>query len=165
MHVFRISNKIETKKSNVWSGRGVFAKSDIKKGEVLIDIEAKITGIPSDYTLQINESEYLVADYIDNLINHSCNPNILIKLYTQNKKRVSYIALKNIKRGQELFWNYNTTEWDLVTKFICRCSSKKCIGKISGAKYLTKKQVNKILPLMSSYIKMKVTRASRQRGD
>ncbi len=162
MTIFKISDKIEVRKSNTLSGKGVFAISNIKKDEVLIDIEEKITKKPTNYTLQINKSEFLVANCIDNcidnFINHSCNPNIFVRFHKNNKKRISYIALKNIRKKQELFWNYNTTEWDLVTKFTCFCNSKNCTGQISGMKYLTKNQRNDLLPLLSPYIKMKIGR-------
>lgn len=160
MRVFRISDKIEIKKSNVCSGKGVFAREDIKKGEVLIDIEARIIKRRVDYALQTGKSSYLIANYIDNFINHSCKPNIFVKLDKNNKNRISYIALKSIKRGQELFWNYNTTEWDLGSGFTCHCGLKCCIKKVRGMKYLMKSQQKKLAPISTPFIRKKLKETS-----
>lgn len=135
-----ISPNIEVKKSSICSGKGVFAKELIKKGALLIHVEAKIVTSSSVYALQTGEHRYLLAPYADNYINHSCHPNVLIKLYPNKPRYVSFIAIKKIDKSQELFWNFNTTEWDLKDRFKCGCNSKDCVGQIRGMKYLTSSQ-------------------------
>jgi hypothetical protein len=153
-----ISDKIKGRKSSICSSEGVFAKNYIKKGEMLVDAEADIIKKPNALTLQIGESEYLYARYIDNIINHSCNPNVFVRLYKNNKKRYSYIALKNIKKDQELLWNYNTNDWDVAKDFVftCNCNSKTCARIIRGMKYLTKSQQKKLLPIVLPFIRKKL---------
>jgi len=165
MQIFKISDKIEVKKSSVCSGKGVFAKRNIRKGELLIDIEAMVVKKRVDYALQIGKSAYLLANYIDNFINHSCSPNVFVKLYENNKNRVSYIAFKNIRKGQELFWNYNTTEWDFGKGFICHCGSKNCIRRVRGMRYLTKLQQKKLAPISTPFIRKKLQEVFRKRSD
>ena len=158
MKLITKSNKIEMRKSYISSSMGIFAKNDIVKGEVLIDAEADIIKKLTAYSLQIGESKFLFARYIDNYINHSCDPNVFVKLYSNNRKRYSYIALKNIKKGQELFWNYNTNDWDVAKNFsfVCNCDSKNCAKLIRGIKYLTKSQQKKLMPIATPFIRKKL---------
>ena len=129
----KLSEKIAVRKSPV-HGKGVFALKAIHNGEMIIDIEASIVSTSSEYTLQISERRHLFAGYIDNYINHSCAPNVRVKLYPSNPKRVSYIAIRRIPAGSELFWNYNTAEWKLKKRFACRCNPS-CVEIVNGAKY------------------------------
>ncbi len=150
-----ISNKIEVGESGVCEGRGVFAKEDIQYGEIIVDIEARIVRGPSEYALQIGEEEFLLENYIDNLINHSCVPNCRVNLWKENKKRVSFISLKTIKKGEEIFWNYNSTEWVQNPEFSCGCKKKDCVGQIKGAKFLTEEQFEKIREVCSDFVRLK----------
>ena len=163
MKLITKSNKIEMRKSYISSSMGVFAKNDILKGEVLIYAEANIIKKLTGYSLQIGKSKYLFARYVDNYINHSCNPNVFVKLYSNNQKRYSYIALKNIKKGQELFWNYNTNDWDVAKNFlfVCNCGSKNCVKLIRGIKYLTKSQQKKLVPIVTPFIRKKLAAMRR----
>ena len=158
MKTFTISDKIIVKKSEICPGKGVFAKKNINKSEIIIDAEADIITKPNPYTLQIGKSKYLFAKYVDNIINHSCSPNVFLRLYKNNVKRYSYVALKNIKKGQELFWNYNTNDWDVARSFAfpCNCGSKNCVKVARGMKYLTKLQQTKLSPISTPFIRKKL---------
>lgn len=158
MQIFTLSDKITMKKSGISSGVGVFAKNDIDKDEIIIDAEADILTSSNRYTVQIAESEYLFAEYMDNFINHSCSPNVYLKLYADNKKRYSFVALSRIKEGQELFWNYNTNYWDVAgsLEFPCNCGSKNCAKVIRGIKYLTKLEQEKLYPFLTPFPRKKL---------
>jgi hypothetical protein len=63
---------------------------------------------------------------------------------------MNFVALRNIKKGEEITYNYLTTEYDLVRDnldFDCKCGSKN--GRIKGFKFLTKSQKLKLKPLLS----------------
>ncbi len=153
MKLFMISSKIEVRNSPL-QGKGLFATANISKGEVLLDLEARIISKPAYYGLQIDPRHYLVANYPDNFINHACIPNVYVKLHPHNRKRVTYLAWKNIRKGRELFWNYNTSEWDSGKEFsfICKCGSRNCIGKMQGMKYLSVKEKKRLWTISTSYI-------------
>jgi len=74
-------------------------------------------------------------------INHSCEPN---SRYKQERLRIWIVALRNIKKGEEITYDYGYDMED-YKDHPCRCSSKKCIGYIIGKKYRKefKKIVNK----------------------
>ena len=71
---------------------------------------------------------------IDNFINHSCNPNAYV--YIKNPAQVFLVALKNIKMGQEITFDYSTTMYNDKWIAKCNCKSKLCRGVIKEFKYL-----------------------------
>jgi len=83
--------------------------------------------------LQIGYDKYLV--------NHSCNLNAGIK------NNVILFAIKNIKKGEEIKFDYSTTvdEDDWTMK--CECHQKNCRKIIKDFKYLPKNTQKKYLKL------------------
>ena len=79
-------------------------------------------------------------------INHSCNPNCEVDIIDN---KIWIIAIKNIKKGEELSYDYGYVfDKDDFKEHVCKCASKKCIGYIIAkddwSKYLNyiKKIVN-----------------------
>jgi len=151
--------KIAVKDSPV-EGKGMFATSDIKNGEIVCVMEGEKISIPElkrRYTygkericdpLQISERQYLdmVKPYV--YINHSCEPNLAMT------KISTLIALRDIKKGEEVFYDYSTTEWtyDNFGKYAewsmdCICGNKNCRKIIVQFPFLPKKLQDKYLEL------------------
>ena len=59
-------------------------------------------------------------------INHSCNPNCETEIIDNE---IWIIALKNIKKGEELFYNYGYDIED-YEDHPCKCGSDNCVGYI-----------------------------------
>lgn len=70
---------------------------------------------------------------IDDLINHSCNPNAGIRLM-QNGYRL--IALRDIERGQEITYDY-ATYIDSPERLLCCCGESCCRKEIGRFRELT----------------------------
>lgn len=104
-------------------GRGVFTERDFKKGEIVevapvIPVSKRNVNdngeAPDGYLLDWDgnyedEEHCMPLGYIM-LYNHSSTPNIMLDqdfdAYT-----MTAIALRDIKKGEELFWNYNCEIW------------------------------------------------------
>lgn len=125
----------------------LISKEVIKKNEIILKAEGKIVKFPTRTSFQIGKKEHLECEPIK-FINHSCNPNTYINL-----QDLTLRALKNIKKNEELTFNYLTTEWDLANKFKCECNSKYCFKNIKGLKYLSFEKRKKIKPSISPIIK------------
>jgi len=117
-------------------GLGVFAKTDIKKGEVIyrftggvIDYyEAKnIPGKEECMALQIGDNKYIDTDIPGCYINHSCEPNCAIV------DDFNLIALVNIPINTELRYDYSTT-MDDGYRMECRCGKDLCRGVVEDFK-------------------------------
>ena len=76
---------------------------------------------------------------IARLINHSCDPNC--EVYGSGLKVWVY-AIKDIKKGEELTYDYGFSFDENFKDFPCRCGSKKCVGYIirEGSRWRIKKQ-------------------------
>jgi SET domain-containing protein len=59
-------------------------------------------------------------------VNHSCEPNLVSRIV---RGHILYIALRNIKRGEELTIDYRFDKD--VEKVVCRCRSPNCRGTIN----------------------------------
>lgn len=115
------------KKSN--KGWGIYAGRNYKKGEFVWELLGKkilpknvkllMGGYREDLIspLQIGPALYYKLDKPSYYFNHSCDPN------TGMRHKSSLFALKNIKRGQELTFDYSTT---IDESFVCECGSPKC---------------------------------------
>lgn len=124
-------------------GSGTFAKSPIKKGTLLAVFggyvlsrqeEEKLPLAIRDIAIQIDRKHVIgvrrmreVADC--DYVNHSCNPNAGIK------GQISLVAMKNIKKNEEVTFDYGTVLFKTknVPKYElkCLCGSQNCRKKIT----------------------------------
>jgi len=150
-----VPDSIEIKKSN---GKGLFAKELIKKGSIVFHFDGKIgdDAHTNPESLQIDEDKFLesTAEF-DNFLNHSCEANCHI-----DWENLNLVALKDIQIGEEITFDYNTAEYDLINmvencSFKCSCGSKNCIGEIKGFRYLSPEQKKKIQKFISPFLKKK----------
>lgn len=141
--------------------KGVFANRDFKKGEFIKEFKGKLftsKQLPypydkvKDHYVQIGSNLYLgPSGNIDDFFNHSCNPNSGLKI---DNNKVILIAIKKIKKGEEMTWDYSTTMDEDDFEMNCYCQYKNCRKRIRDFKYLPKKiQKNYIiLGIVPKYI-------------
>tara|TARA_Y100001970_G_C14045642_1_gene756175 strand:+ start:292 stop:783 length:492 start_codon:yes stop_codon:yes gene_type:complete len=152
-------------------GTGVFADQNIKKNTKIIEyIGEKVlrsegnkrsekrlkkylnsveTG--SVYIFEVNSKYDIDGSPLYNkarYINHSCNPNCEVDI---EKGRIWISSIKDIKRGDELSYDYGFEfDEDDFMDHKCNCGSKKCIGFVISSddwnkykKYL-RKQIKRL---------------------
>lgn len=113
---------LEKRKSKI-DGHGVFAASNIKKGERFYSVPISIVyDRQMKRCARIGEGRYVCDERILNYVNHSCEPNSELRI---EKSGIFLRALVNIKKGEELTVDYEKTELKGI-KRICNCHSKKC---------------------------------------
>ncbi|EGF97205.1 uncharacterized protein MELLADRAFT_87258 [Melampsora larici-populina 98AG31] len=80
-------------------------------------------------------------------INHSCEPNVSFVLENgivgRDQHQWVLKSLCEIKKGQPLTFAYFSTEWEMTQPFDCQCQSKKCLGRIEGAKFMDESILSK----------------------
>ncbi|KAJ7142684.1 hypothetical protein C8R44DRAFT_603221 [Mycena epipterygia] len=74
-------------------------------------------------------------------VNHSCEPNVAVDISAADRGKWHVRALTNIEAGSALSFFYPSTEWEMVQAFECECGAESCLGRIQGAKFLTREQV------------------------
>lgn len=104
-------------------GYGVFTTMAFKKGETLFKLKGEIINSPTRTSVQIAKDKH-IEDIIAGQINHNCAPNSRV-----NRKAGTFVSLKNIKKNEELTFDYNQNEDILSSPFICECCGKKILGK------------------------------------
>jgi len=148
--------KIHVRQSGI-HGKGVYAARLIKKGERIIEYKGEridwpeaLRRHPHDPS-QPNHTFYFALDddyVIDGKktgnsakwINHSCDPNCEASLVEINGSlRVFVEALRSIKAGEELFYDYGLVIDERQTKklkaeYACWCGSKNCRGTMLAPK-------------------------------
>jgi SET domain-containing protein len=144
-------------------GYGIFTDEPLKTGDYVLTMSGKI--LPASQVgdevraMQIGPETYLVEDiapghdgsepqYLDNYLNHSCEPNVgfirgTLELY----------ALRDIATGEELLWDYsssmNAPGWSLP----CFCNSRQCRGRIESFCDLSPEAKQRLLPIALSYLR------------
>ena len=153
-----VSEKTEVRDTK--KGKSLFSIDSFVKDEIILKFEEKFLKKPRRDTLCIDISKHQYStdpNAAENFLNHFCSPNGYI-----NFDDLTYRALRPIKKGEELTFNYLTTEWDMANKFDCDCGSNKCYGQIKGFKYLTLKQQKELEPLLSPFLKKKLKEVESQ---
>jgi len=128
------------------TGKGVFTDKAFKKGEVIGKSKGKLytreqllkkDSWALDHSLQIGENLYMgPANDVEDFVNHSCNPNSGHKIRGKSAKLV---AIKDIKKGDEITFDYSTTMYNSGEEMKCYCGNKKCRKLIKDFNHLPKK--------------------------
>ncbi len=130
-------------------GNGSFAPFDIKRGTQIIrfegervskeEIDRRIDNTKEeneDDPLQIGDRDFLDLSGNAYFINHSCTPN---SAFTGE---VNLIAIKNIKKGEEITFDYSSTVGKDINWWMnCKCGSKNCRKRIGNVLTIPKDQI------------------------
>ena len=129
------------KKSNI-DNRGLVAAKNIKKNQKIINYKGKIItkketeknpkydNDKAIYLFNLNSRYDLDGDFEYNtarLINHSCNPNCEV---AGKGLKLWIFALRDIKKNEELSYDYGFGDDKDYKDYVCRCGSKNCCGYI-----------------------------------
>jgi SET domain-containing protein len=140
------------KKSNI-DNKGLYASKNIKSGKIIINYKGKlITKKETDtnpkydndkaiYLFNLNNRYDLDGDFEYNtarLINHSCDPNCEVE---GKGLKLWITAIKDIKKGEELSYDYGFGYDEDYKQFVCKCGAKNCVGYIvrEGSRWRIKK--------------------------
>ena len=132
------------------------ANRSVAKGEQLFTVDGTLTSTPNRYTVQIGHrthvdvpAEYGFEAILDQFywrfMNHSCDPTVFIR-------GRSVITLKPVTFGQDITFNYNTTEFDMAEPFACHCGSDRCIGQVQGFRHLSGEERQRLRPWLADHL-------------
>lgn len=145
------------------TGRGIFAKTDIKKNEKIFVVKGKV--IKDHYGFKGknygSKGKYLgdrwliigkrtwISPFRSNpywFINHSCNPN------AGSRGKVTILAMKGIKKDEGITIDYSTTEEDPYWRMKCNCGSKNCRKIIRSVQFLPEEIFKRYKPYIPKYL-------------
>jgi hypothetical protein len=166
-HSSYLSPKLEARPHPAKGGQGVFAKQAIHKGELLLvwggDIYTyeQYLQVPEErrpHFVQVEEDLYLgapdrpePADYI----NHCCEPNAGLS------GQITLVALRDIQAGEEICFDYATSDGSPYDEFDCACGAENCRGRVSGDDWRDPALQKKYAGYFSPYLQRRIDRSNR----
>lgn len=119
--------------------RRVVARVAIAAGTPILRIEGRQTDTPTRHSVQVGAAQHIDPfDLLDDAarvqwrawmyLNHHCEPNAGLR------ERL-LVALRDITEGEDVTFDYNSTEWELAEPFACTCGSPRCVGVVRGARF------------------------------
>lgn len=135
---------IKVAKNEVIEGKGLVTTAFIPKGTVVSRLEPNQRMYRIDYVLglseeqqdaymhycyQCDEDNIVCEDGDEKYMNHSCEPN------TWWGDNQTMIARRDILAGEEITYDYCTTEIDIPFEMACHCGAATCRAVISNTDY------------------------------
>lgn len=151
---------LETKQT--LSGTGVFAMKDISAGTILLAFEQSFVSQPTTITLRVDENVHQLATDLtafENFINHSCDPTAMI-----DWDSLTLVAKRDIVTGQQITYDYVTSDWGGEDPFECSCGAYNCRKSINGVQSLSIEEQRRIIQFVSPYIRKKLNMHQWQSG-
>lgn len=167
--------KIYEKKGKL--GEGVFAKRNIKKGEILfvmggyiltIEDENKLKGVLADKPIEISEDFSIgprkpsdIPLMPQHYVNHSCNPNAGFK------GQIFMVAMRDIKNGEEIAYDYAMVmhpneDSNSYFKIKCLCGSPNCRGYVTEDDWKIPELQKKYNGYFQYYLQEKINRLKKK---
>jgi SET domain-containing protein len=153
-------------------GRGLIAQTPIHRGDVVWrrDLDEMIVHLSEikQWTkekqteffwiaYQCSEEEFVLPRGIDGYMNHSCDPN------TWWADDHTLVARRDIRPGEEVTYDYTTTEIALDFEMDCQCGSPLCRGTISNRDYLNREWQTQYGDHLPGYVLKAVAAAQVER--
>jgi len=107
--------------NTIWGSNALFATRDYRKGETVYYLQGLIMKKETQTSIQIGEDQH-IEDGFGAFINHSFEPTCEIQ-----GRHV--IAVRPIKAGEELTFNYNVTENKVALPFVDHASNQTVGGR------------------------------------
>ena len=107
--------------------RGLFAHRVFNKGEIILMLKGNHFLKPSRTSIQVGKDKH-VENYEGGLINHHCNPSANILIIPDVEPAI-VVANKTIFKGEEITFDYETTEIEMAEPFKCACHGNWIRGK------------------------------------
>lgn len=150
---YGIENHLYADESEI-AGKGLFTSKKIKQGEAAFVMKGpKVIFHPRDKKealelpniVGIDEDTYMAPYTPYVFINHCCNPNVIA-----DEDGVTYVALRDIEAGEELTFDYSTSEysdWEMP----CSCGAENCRRLVCSIDKLPKDFFEKYFPLIPKF--------------
>jgi len=162
-----VSPKLEVRPVPEKGGFGLFAVEPVDEGELLVvwggelrtvDQIAGLQDGDNCHGLQVDEGVYLwsiragdAGDYV----NHSCDPNAWVS------GQISLLARRAIPVGEEISFDYATTDASNYDTFECHCGSPLCRGVVTGQDWQRADLQERYRGHFSAYIQRRIDKMER----
>lgn len=162
-----VSPKLEVRPVPEKGGGGLFALEEIPAGELLVvwggelrtaDQIVALQDGGNCHGLQVEDGVYLwsirdgdAGDYV----NHSCDPNAWVS------GQISLLARRELRAGEEITFDYATTDASDYDTFECQCGSPLCRGVVTGQDWQRPELQERYRGHFSAYIQRRIDKMER----
>lgn len=135
-------------------GLGVMIGEDVKTNESISTITGKMKfkknitvsdSLGNPDWVGVSKDQWIDPAKPYKFLNHSCNPSAGIK------NKLTLVALKPLKEGDEVTIDYSTIEGDTQWYMKCNCGYRYCRETIRSVQFLPKTRFKKYFPNIPSY--------------
>ena len=124
------------------------AKETILLDSFIANLEGQLLHHPTPYTVQVGVGQHVDPVGPLKRTNHSCEPNaklIFPSLHKNGSIQGGFylVATRDIEKGEDIAFDYTTTEYEMSQGFRCLCGARCCLGEVKGFKFLTEEQKKK----------------------
>jgi hypothetical protein len=140
-------------------GKKAIAARDLKAGMVINEFSAPVYRQPTMHTVCLTNGVHIPPTFGAECISHACGLETNISMVVQPDARsVQVVVTKDTAMGEDLCFNYNTTEWTMSCAFQCACHACQSEGKsrlVNGFSNLTVEEQDELLTTgyVSPYIR------------
>jgi uncharacterized protein len=158
------SPKTEVRDSPI-HGRGLFATTNISRDEVVVVkgghivskevLNEKVTAVLGSVEVQVDDELFITPVTMDErdgsmiYSNHSCDPNLGIR------GEITFIALRDIKAGEELTHDWAMTDND-DSSIQCHCGEVNCRGTVTGQDWRRPELQERYAGYFSAYLTRRI---------
>lgn len=105
----------DNKQPGLLGGLGVQAVAlrELSSGEIIFREKGGIFPHPSMHSIQISPTEHCQIDGEGRFTAHSFTPNTAVVVSPLARRPIEFVALRTIIKGEQLSFDYTTTEWEL----------------------------------------------------
>lgn len=119
-------------------GSGAYSLISLPAGAVFAPITGTTPG-PKRYTsVQTGRDTHIELNSDLVFCNHSCDPSLV---FDMARMEVRVVDDKPLQAGDALTFFYPSSEWEMDQAFQCTCGAEQCRGWISGAKTMSKEEL------------------------
>ena len=118
-------------------GQGLFANATLRPGDAILELRGTVVPAPSRWSIQIARDRHIEPRVREDgtvdpdaewrFLNHSCRPSTVIDTVDLTVR-----AATPLEPGDELTFDYLTTELLMAEPFACACGAEGCYGVVSG---------------------------------
>lgn len=160
------SPKTEVRESPI-HGRGLFAKTDIAKDEIVAvkgghivsgeRLRKEVTPLLGPVEIQIDDDLFIAPVTPEEregsmlYSNHSCDANLGLR------GEITFVAIRDIQAGEELTHDWATTDNDENYSVACKCGAKNCRGTLTGKDWQRPELQKQYAGYFSPYLARKIT--------
>ena len=128
----------------ILGGYGVksVALVDVDAGAVIFREKGALIDLPSMHSIQIGVSQHCQIDGEGRFTAHSFSPNTAVVVAPLELEPIKFVALRPICKGEELSFDYTTTEWELEDGGFVDAATQR---RVAGFKHLDDDEKRRLL--------------------